>query len=166
MHRPSLYSKHDETLKRFAEKFNSLSPFTVEMVVKEEDYKADGFIKIGSKVIGFDWECRDTWWESGIFPFRTLRQFERKFNPKHGIDITVQCNRDETHFAFALHTDFDKNPEEVTLETDSEPEEGKVRNTNKFWVYSYGEIDIFKEKLLERLQPTLTSFMTKKEGKN
>lgn len=149
MYRPSMYNKHDETMLKFVEKFNgSLVCKNIEMRPnKVETYDNDGiFIDIyTNQSIGYDWEYRDRYFEHCKLEFDTLGQYERKLEKK-SIQISLQCDSTETGIAVGWHEDWlQEERERRALRTDSSwKENASIRYTNKFKIYSFSKIDLFK----------------------
>lgn len=156
--------EHDTSMRRWLKIFNDAFPLYVVAVEKNELYVADGYIKTPLEKISFDWQKRDEgkkpWICGSVFPYSSLGQYERKFKEEMGIECTIQCNRNETHFVFAWHKDFGK-PIRVSRQTDYlENESGLIRFTKKFSVFSYAQMPEFKIFFLESLnkQVSLTKF--------
>lgn len=149
MYRPSMYDKHDETMLKFVEKFNgSLVCKNIEMRPnKVETYDNDGiFIDIyTNQSIGYDWEYRDRYFEHCKLEFESLGQYERKLEKK-SIQISLQCDSTETGIAVGWHEDWlQEERERRALRTDSSwKENASIRYTNKFKIYSFSKIDLFK----------------------
>lgn len=158
MYRPSMYNKHDESMFRFAELFNTCSGSNkIEMHPNEkESYDNDGiFTDIETGIqIGFDWEYRDKYFANCKFAFSSLGQYERKIR-KPSIQLSIQCDSTQTGIAVAWHKDWMKEMQETrSLATDYvTKEQGVIRYTNKFKIYSYQDISSFKE-MVERAMQT------------
>lgn len=150
MFKPSLYEKHDQTLREFADKFNSCTvcPNLKIYPITEETFIDDGEIvdEITGKRFAFDWEYRDKYFSNGVFKFETLGQYERKII-KPSIQLSIQCDSTVTAIAVAWHDDFKKeNKINLSLETDySKKQFGTVRYTHAFKIYMFSEISKFKE---------------------
>lgn len=143
IYRPSKVKLHDTTLANFIHLFNSSQPQFI--VAKKElaDFIRDATIRIGGETIGIDWELRDDW-KSGHFPFKTLAQFERKFDPPKGIELTIQSRGDLQYFVAAWHKNFSL-PVGVDRKTDyTWDEEGKMRTTTQYKEFSQAEMTNFK----------------------
>lgn len=156
MYRSSKYKLSEESLKLFAELFNRESEFNHIRIypIEEETYVDDGYIKneLTGQKIGFDWEIRDKYFENGIFAFNTLGQFERKII-KPSIELSLQCDKNQTAVIVAWHQDWKKeNPEVMRLSTDREEQVGKVRYTRYFKVYKYSDISKLKEMISKAFQ--------------
>ena len=162
MYRPSLYSKHDETMNNFAELFNNCSTCSNLRMepITEETFIDDGeFIDINTgKRFSFDWEYRDKYFSNGNFAFDTLGQYERKI-VKPSIQLSIQCDSTETAIVVAWHEDFKKeNKQKLNLSTDySEKQFGAVRYTHAFKVYMYTDIDEFKRMIQRAFDTVLNS---------
>lgn len=149
MYRPSMYSKHDDSLSKFVEVLNACPeyPNIVIEPILTETYIDDGNIIESSSgnSIGFDWEFRDKYFENGEFKFSTLGQYERKII-KPSIKISIQCDSTESHVAVAWHEDWKiENVTKLHLSTDVELKEyGRVRYTKYFKIFSYEDIAEFK----------------------
>lgn len=157
MYRPTTKSEHDESLLRFIQDFNLARPLDITIrMYPEERFVHNGVIDLWEHRVKYDWEKRYNW-EGEKFPFHTLGQLERKFDPKKGIELSIQSNADETHFAVAWHREFDE-AVNVSRETDYQwQEKGTMRTTRKFRIFRYREIEEFKEWLLTtyRLDPSI-----------
>lgn len=153
MQRPTFYSKHNKSLEKFANLFNSEKKYPRLRIepIQEETFRDDGFIIDAhtNKRIGFDWEIRDRYFSNCHFQLPTLRQFERKII-KDEIDISIQCDSTETGIIVAWHEDFKMGKRFIQpSKTDfSHKENAWVRETNHFRVYSYENISDFKEMLI------------------
>ena len=149
MYRPSMYDKHDETMLNFAEKFNKSSVCrNIEMRPNPvETYDNDGiFIDINTnRSIGYDWEYRDRYFAYCKLAFESLGQYERKLR-KPSIQIALQCDSTETGIAVGWHEDWlQEERERRALRTDSSwKENGSTRYTTRFEIYSFDQIDSFK----------------------
>jgi len=162
MYRPSTINKHNESLKRFQKLFNSSEPYDVIMCEWAEISKLnDGIIIYRNQQIIFDWECRDDWYtlsDKCSFPYSTLGQFERKFKEVAKIELTIQCDRNERCFVVAWHRDFGS-PKLVKRKTDyTWYEKGKMRETDKFKVFNYSQIGVFKQKLKYAFENNLFNY--------
>jgi len=146
--KPLRKPEHDASLKRFIDEFNQALPKDISMLIwTEEKFIHDGTIDLWGIVVHYDWEKRQKW-SGEKFPFETLGEFERKFVAEKGIELTIQCNAEETHFATAWHRDFDE-VVDVSRETQYEyEEEGRMRTTEKFRIFSYSDMAGFKKWLL------------------
>lgn len=149
MYRPSMYNKHDETMFRFAEKFNQ-SPVCKNIKMcpnPEETFDNDGkFMDVNTnRSIGYDWEYRDNHFAHCKLAFNSLGQLERKLR-KPSIQLSLQCDSTETGIAVGWHEDWlQEERESRLLSTDSaEEEKGSVRYTTHFKIYSFDQIDTFK----------------------
>ncbi len=157
MYRPSMYNKHDETMLRFAEIFNQ-SPVCRNIEMRpnpEETYDNDGiFIDINTnRSIGYDWEYRDRYFENCNFAFKSLGQYERKLI-KQSIQISLQCDSTETGIAVGWHEDWlQEEREKRALLTDSSwKEDGSIRYTTRFKIYSFEQVDSFKNMVASAMQ--------------
>jgi len=148
--KPSAKPEHDASLKRFIYKFNQAPPKDISMSMwAEEKFVHDGTINLLGVIVPYDWEKRQDW-HGEKFPYLTLGQLERKFDPEKGIELTIQCNVEESYFVTAWHKDFSSEIIEVSRETDYEQKEkGKMRVTRKFKIFSYNDIAGFKRWLLK-----------------
>ena len=149
MYRPSLYNKHNESMEHFSEKFNSCP---VCRHIKMEPHPVETFDNDGvfvdtktGKSIGYDWEYRKNYFANCIFRFKTLGQYERKLQ-KESIQLSLQCDSTETGIAVGWHEDWLREPvERKALKTVCpQDEDGSVRNTRKFKIYSFEEMASFK----------------------
>ena len=99
MKRPSMYNRHEDSLKAFVEKFNNVKDDLrlVMQIYNTENFRDDGVIvdTKTEKRITFDWKIRDRYFKSGKFVFKELGQFERKLK-KGEIGLSLQCDQDET----------------------------------------------------------------------
>lgn len=152
MYRSSLYQKSDETLKNFSRIFNMDKSYPHLRFIpnRTETYDNDGIIynELTGTFIGFDWEYRERYFSNCNFQFETLGQYERKLI-KPSIQLAVQCDATETGIAVGWHEDWLKeNQKNLNLLTDNEEKQyGTVRYTKKFKVYSYENLEKFKEML-------------------
>ena len=76
MKRPSMYNRHEPSLKAFVEKFNNVKDDLglVMKIYNTENFRDDGVIvdtKTGKRIT-FDWEIRDRYFTSGKFAFKEL----------------------------------------------------------------------------------------------
>jgi hypothetical protein len=152
MYRPKKIKKHNETLKRFQKWFNNSEPHEIVMCEWAEISRLnDGVIIYKDKQIIFDWECRDDWKSESDkcdFLYPTLGQFERKFDKRKKIELTIQCDKNEKCFIAAWHVDFKSKTKTVKRRTNYEWREiGKFRETEKFRVFRYTQIHEFKHAL-------------------
>ncbi len=157
MYRPSMYNKHDETMLNFAEIFNQ-SPVCENIKMRpnsEETYDNDGiFIDLNiNRSIGYDWEYRDRYFANCEFEFDSLGQYERKLI-KPSIQISLQCDSTETGIAVGWHEDWlQEEREKRALRTDSsQKEQGSIRYTTRFKIYSFEDVDIFKSMVARAMQ--------------
>jgi len=131
MKRPSMYQRHEDSLKSFVEKFNNAKDNLrlVMQIYNTENFRDDGVIvdtKSGKRIT-FDWEIRDRYFTSGKFAFKELGQFERKLK-KGEIGLSLQCDRDETAVMAAWHEDWLKEkPRKKKLRTDQTKDEFGTR---------------------------------------
>lgn len=152
MYRSSLYQKSDETLKNFSKIFNTDKnyPHLHFIPNRTETYDNDGIIynELTGTFIGFDWEYRERYFSNCNFQFNTLGQYERKLI-KPSIQLAIQCDATETGIAVGWHEDWLKeNQINLNLLTDTPQKQyGTVRYTKKFKVYSYENLEKFKEML-------------------
>ena len=149
MYRPSMYDKHDETMLHFAERFNNC-PVSRNIEMRPnpvETYDNDGiFIDVNTNCsIGYDWEYRDRYFAYCKLAFESLGQYERKLR-KPSIQIALQCDSTETGIAVGWHEDWlQEEKEKRALRTDSSwKENGSTRYTTRFKIYSFEQIDSFK----------------------
>lgn len=160
MKRPSMYQAHEDSLKKFTDLFNGCHdglPMVMQ-IYQTENFRDDGVIvntKTGKRV-AFDWEIRDKYFSKGKFAFRELRQFERKIK-KEEIGLSLQCDREETAVLVAWHEDWlQSKPISVQLATDYKwSEKNLVRDTTKFKIYSYDQMDVFRAMLFRALGKSL-----------
>lgn len=163
MYRPSMYDKHDESMLRFADKFNQCNAYqdVVMRPNEEETFDNDGyFVNTSNNIkIGFDWEYRDKYFTNGKLQFKTLGQYERKLR-KSSIQISIQCDSTETAIAVGWHEDWLKEAQEKRrLDTDYKVKEnGSTRYTDKYVIYRYEEIDQFKQMLSMAMQLGIYSY--------
>ena len=151
MWRPSKYDISQDSLIRFAHKFNEISNEIECLPNSEETYDNDGyFCYLGSEYIGFDWEIRDSYFENGKFSFNTLGQYERKL-VKPSIQLSVQCDKNQAAILVAWHSDFlRENQEIIPVSTDyQEKQSCPVRYTSHFRIYTYNNLGDFA-KMLKR----------------
>lgn len=157
MYRPTLYSKHDQTMNGFANLFNRFPDYRhIEKRPNPvETYDNDGVFldHLHKRKIGYDWEYRDRYFANCIFQYPTLGQFERKIR-KPSIQISLQCDSTETGIAAAWHSDWKLEAQQhLDLRTDyEEKEKGTTRYTNKFKIYSYEKIGDFKRMIAAALE--------------
>lgn len=116
--------------------------------IDDETFIDDGeFIddESGNK-FSFDWEYRPKYFESGVFMFDSLGQYERKII-KPSIQLSIQCDSNFTAIAVAWHEDFKKeNVRLISLDTDYKYDQlGKIRYTKKFKIYPFTQMNNFKE---------------------
>ena len=152
MKRPSMYNRHEESLKTFVDLFNSAKDGlpVVMQIYQTENFRDDGVIvntRTGRRIT-FDWEIRDKYFNHGKFKFDTLGQFERKIK-KDEIGLSLQCDKQESAVMVAWHEDWLKEkPRRISLSTDtSVKEKGKIRYTKHFMIYTYDEIEKFRSML-------------------
>jgi len=159
--------EHEASLKRFIEFFNKTEPLDIIMRKwSVETYKSDGVISYKNINIVFDWEKRDDWSveDRCRFHYETLGQFERKFEPSKGIELTIQCDRNEKCFVVAWHSDFGP-PHVISRKTNfGWKERGKMRETTKFKTYSYSEIKNFKFALKYALENNVKDYRMFSKG--
>lgn len=162
MYRPSMYSKHDETMNNFAVLFNSLSIHkNIEMRPNPvETFDNDGiFIDIiTNRSIGYDWEYRDRYFSYCKLAFESLGQYERKLK-KTSIQLSLQCDSTETGLAVGWHEDWlVEERERRALRTDYyQKENGAIRYTENFRIYSFEEVDRFKNMVASAMRLQLYS---------
>ncbi len=156
MKRPSMYNRHEASLKAFVEKFNNVKDDLrlVMQIYNTENFRDDGVIvdtKTGKRIT-FDWEIRDRYFKSGKFVFKELGQFERKLK-KGEIGLSLQCDQDETAVMAAWHEDWLKEkPRKKKLRTDQKSDEfGMVRYTRHFRIYFYKKIGEFRKMISKAL---------------
>ncbi len=141
MYRPSQYEFSDVSLKRFAKQFNSEESYDYIKIfpIESETFVDDGQIvneKTGQS-IGFDWEIRDKYFNNGVFPFKTLGQFERKIK-KPSIELSIQADTNETAILIGWHDDWKK--EKLVrrkCSTDKNDVDDSLRYTSHFKLYTY-----------------------------
>ena len=153
MWRPSKYDISQDSLIRFADKFNEASDEIKCIPNPNETYDNDGYFCFsGSGDIGFDWEIRDKYFENGRFLFNTLGQYERKLS-KPSIQLSVQCDRNESAILVAWHSDFLQEQQDLVLaDTDSTRKQlCPVRYTAYFQVYTYQELNRFRDMLKQAI---------------
>lgn len=162
MYRPSMYNKHDDTMLKFAEIFNQ-SPVCRNIEMRpnpEETYDNDGiFIDVNTNsFIGYDWEYRDRYFANCKLDFESLGQYERKLK-KPSIQISLQCDSTETGIAVGWHEDWlQEEREKRALRTDSSRKEnGSTRYTTKFRIYSFEQVDSFKNMVARAMQMRIYS---------
>lgn len=173
MYRPSMYDKHDKTMLNFAERFNR-SPICKNIEMRPhpvETFDNDGiFIDVNTnRSIGYDWEYRDRYFSNCKFVFDSLGQYERKLR-KSSIQIALQCDSTETGIAVGWHEDWlQEEKERRALRTDSSwKENGTTRYTTRFKIYSFEQIDSFKNMIAcaMRLQVYSSKIFKMVSGKN
>lgn len=151
MYRSSKYALSAESLNKFSVLFKAESSYPNITInpIEKETFVDDGFIRNEStgETIGFDWEIRDKYFANCKFTFDSLGQFERKII-KPSIELSIQCDSTQTGIIVAWHQDW-KNEAKVSkkLATDTYDQDGQVRYTKHFKIYSYKEIKKFKEML-------------------
>lgn len=157
MYRPSMYTKHDETMLNFAERFNK-SPVCRNIEMRpnpSETFDNDGvFVDTNTnRTIGYDWEYRDRYFENCRLAFESLGQYERKLK-KPSIQLSLQCDSTETGIAVGWHEDWLKEEKEKrALRTDSSwKEDGTIRYTTSFKIYSFAQMDSFKRMIFRAMQ--------------
>lgn len=157
MYRPSMYNKHDETMLNFVKKFNN-SPVNPNVEMRPnliETFDNDGiFIDVVlNRFIGYDWEYRDRYFAYCKLAFKTLGQYERKLR-KPSIQLAIQCDSTETGIAVGWHNDWlQEKREKRSLRTDSMwKENGSIRYTTQFEIYSLEQIDSFKNMVARAIQ--------------
>lgn len=162
MYRPSKYHTHNSSLKIFADLFNKelYSPEIVFADFEIDNMSDDGVILIEDigKYLVFDWEKRDRYFSNGIFAFNSLGQFERKFHKTPNIDITIQCDNDETHVLVALHKHFLIKQNVGRITDYNKKEQGQMRITEEFMIFRYDEMRKFKEQIVHWLKEDPTVF--------
>ena len=156
MYRPSMYGKHDETMLRFADLFHSCPACqNIEMRPNQvETFDNDGIFidtKTGRQM-GYDWEYRDRYFENCQFGFDSLGQYERKLE-KPSIQIALQCDATETGIAVGWHKDWlrEKQVRRPLLTDSRKKEDGTLRYTKKFCIYSFEQMDAFKRMIAAAL---------------
>ncbi|MFH1852627.1 MAG: hypothetical protein ABIA75_09805 [Candidatus Neomarinimicrobiota bacterium] len=156
MKRPSMYDRHEQSLRKFAELFNAVRdglPLVMQ-IYQTENFRDDGVIvdTRSGKRITFDWEIRDKYFSRGKFEFSELRQFERKIK-KAEIGLSLQCDREETAVLAAWHEDWLRSePLPVRLSTDYRWNEANlVRSTRHFRIFDYEKMDRFRSMLAQSL---------------
>lgn len=157
MYRPSMYNKHNETMTKFAELFNN-SPASPHIEMRpnlEETFDNDGIFidTVTKESIGFDWEYRDRYFADCKLVFPTLGQYERKLK-KPSIQLSIQCDSTETGVAVGWHEDWlQEEREKRSLRTDSsQKENGSTRYTTRFKIYSFEQMDSFKDMVARAMQ--------------
>lgn len=158
MWRGSTYHLSQASLEYFANAFNSLEVCKNIRweYIREETFSNDGwFVNLETgETIGYDWEIRDDYWDAGKFPFDTLGQFERKFDPAKAIKLSIQCSKNCSAIVVAWHEDFaEEKVTDIQLATDSsEKENGKTRYTKHFRVFRFDEMELFKQLISKAFQ--------------
>jgi hypothetical protein len=155
MYHPQKYTAHNEALGRFCHAFNTMAATQAQPVSMEpsayENFRDDGKIThhLSGKVILYDFEKRNSYYNCCGFPFKEFGQFERKID-KPEILLSIQSCRDEQCFCIAWHEDFKK--EEIryigSATGSGRKEHSGKRFTLKFRELRYSEMDIFYEILL------------------
>ena len=111
MHYAHRYTEHNESLARFAAKFNSIGDKDIQLKINEvENYYDDAsFIYgFGDDAVSFkmDWQKRyEHYFRFKGFRFKDLWQWDRKMK-KPEIFLSMQCSTDETGLLVAWHEDF------------------------------------------------------------
>ncbi|NOZ03202.1 MAG: hypothetical protein GXO92_01145 [FCB group bacterium] len=152
MKRPSMYRRHEQSLREFVDRFNGVKdglPLVMQ-IYHTENYRDDGVIvdtRRGSRIV-FDWEIREKYFQSGQFRFSEVGQFERKLK-KGEIGLSLQCDCDQTSVLVVWHADLLKEkPKEVVLKTDHpQAEQGRVRYTPYFKIYPYSDLKALRAML-------------------
>ena len=154
MHRASAYGRSQDTLLKFAEKFNSIKvcPNLYCCPIVAETMLNDGcFVDVNTeKLFTFDWEIRTKLqsFKPGEFRFSTLTEFERKFTPEKHTQLFIQCDNQELYLAVAWRADFMKSEvirHDVTA--DYGKQHAERRETADFKVFSMDELEKLKEML-------------------
>jgi hypothetical protein len=127
---------------------------------EDETFDNDGYFidtNTGRK-IGFDWEYRDKYFTNCKLKYSTLGQYERKLR-KPSIQLAIQCDSTETGIAVGWHEDWLKEEvEHRDLSTDFvAKEKGTTRYTKEFKIYSYENIDSFKEMVAKAIEMNIYS---------
>ncbi len=136
-------------MNNFVDLFNSLPVHkNIEMRPNSiETYDNDGvFTDISTnRSIGYDWEYRDKYFANCKLAFKSLGQYERKLK-KPSIQLSLQCDSTETGIAVGWHEDWlTEERERKDLMTDYyQNENGIVRYTENFRIYSFEEAERFK----------------------
>lgn len=147
MYRPSTEKRHNQYLNTFIKLFNLTEPQDITAELEPRPYIRDAIIKFKYGVIGFDFEVRDNWpggRQYHNFPFATLAQLERKFEPEKEIDLTIQTSTDMRWVATAWHRNFGP-PKEVERITNHDwLEKGQMRETTKFVIFNITHLDQLK----------------------
>lgn len=154
MHRASAYDRSQDTLLKFAKKFNSLKvhPNLYCCPIIAETMLNDGcFVDVSrGTVFAFDWEIR-TRLESfapGEFTFPTLTEFERKFAPEKKTQLFIQCDNREAHLAVAWRSDFMKSEvKKHSVTADYGKQYAERRETAYFKVFSMDRLEELKNML-------------------
>lgn len=162
MYRPSYYKKHNDSMEKFAEKFNSC-PVCGHISMKphsEETFDNDGVFVDGNTgdFIGYDWEYREDHFANCKFAYSTLGQYERKLR-KPSIQLSLQCDSTETGIAVGWHGDWlQESVQRRSLKTDfSQDENGFVRYTSRFKIYSYNQMASFKSMVAAAMEQKIYS---------
>tara|TARA_B100000401_G_scaffold355384_1_gene252891 strand:+ start:168 stop:674 length:507 start_codon:yes stop_codon:yes gene_type:complete len=163
MYRPSKYTQHNDTLEIFSNIFNNCKKHRELQIIDflKENFSDDGKIVNlkSNKEIIFDWEVRYKYFSNGDFAFETLGQFERKFNKTPPVDLSIQSDKQNKHFLVAWHKDFSiSSKQKVSRTTDSSREIGDMRTTKYFRIYSFGEMENFKNAISKCLENNSFSF--------
>lgn len=154
MHRASAYDRSQDTLLKFAKKFNSIKayPNLYCCPIIAETMLNDGcFVDVGTgKLFAFDWEIRTKLqsFKPGEFRFSTLTEFERKFASEKHTRLFIQCDNQELYLAVAWRADFMKS--EVTkhnVTADYGKQYAERRETADFKVFSMDQLEKLKAML-------------------
>lgn len=157
MYRPSMYGKHDDTMLHFADLFHRCPVCrNIEMRPNQvETFDNDGiFIDTDTgRQIGYDWEYRDRYFANCRFKFEDLGQYERKLE-KPSIQVSLQCDATETGIAVGWHEDWlkEKRVRRELLTDSRQKEDGTLRYTKKFRIYSFEQMDCFKRMIAAALE--------------
>ena len=154
MYKASAYNRSQDTLIKFASKFNSISenPNLYCCPIIAETMLNDGcFVDVGrGRLLTFDWEIRERLdsFKPGSFPFRTLTEFERKFSSEKKTQLFIQCDNREEYIAVAWREDFMKSRVTKKLVTaDQGKQNASRRETIHFKAFAIDDLKVFKNML-------------------
>lgn len=154
MHRASAYDKSQDTLLKFAKKFNSIKvhPNLCCRPILTETMLNDGYFFDAStgKSFAFDWEIREKLasFKPGEFKYSTLTEFERKFAPEKKTQLFIQCDSQELYIAVAWRHDFMQS--EITqhlVAADYGQQFAPRRETTHFKSFELAHLEEFKNML-------------------
>jgi len=156
MYHPDKYHPHNEALGRFCEAFNDVARNAGDLIFirtsDTENFIEDGEIiyRATNKSILYDFEKRNSYYNTCGFPFLDFGQFERKIK-KPDISLSIQCSKDEKCFCIAWHEDFKKETIKYigSLTGYGNKEHTGKRFTKKFKELNYSEMDQLYQMLLK-----------------